>query len=230
MIDMWSSKPPANTQGSRAICSIPAGFWSDMPWLNVSADRQTIFIEPSFPLGGLLGGAPDTGPKMTKLQALAAARKKKAQDEKLKFQSHAVDETMTGLSLATVSSAPGPDAAEIVPKDRPRTYTSLKRRNIAHQREDPQPTEVAEEQPVARADASMPPPSIELAEPSAFASTMFGSAKLKHFYPQSMSLFTLPYLIRRYRQSTDGFAGPSPDDIVIAAQSKGSAHSANDRK
>jgi elongation factor 1 alpha-like protein len=56
-------------------------FFSDTPWLQVPEERKAeIHVEPQHPdLGtGLLGGASDSaGPKVSKLAALAAARRKK---------------------------------------------------------------------------------------------------------------------------------------------------------
>ncbi|KFA63578.1 hypothetical protein S40285_04114 [Stachybotrys chlorohalonatus IBT 40285] len=55
--------------------------FSDMPWLNTPQHRQAVFLEPPRPRGGLLGGGEGT-PKMSKLQALAAARKRNKEDQK----------------------------------------------------------------------------------------------------------------------------------------------------
>jgi elongation factor 1 alpha-like protein len=52
----------------------------DMPWGNIPKHREATFVPPPMPRGGLLGGS-GTAPKMSKLQALAAARKKKAEEK-----------------------------------------------------------------------------------------------------------------------------------------------------
>ncbi|KFY45784.1 hypothetical protein V495_02813, partial [Pseudogymnoascus sp. VKM F-4514 (FW-929)] len=64
-----------------------------------------------------------------------------------------------------------------------------------------------------------PTPEIEAAAPSAFASTMFGDAPPSLHAPSAA--FILPYP-NSHLQPTDNnaFAGPSPDDQVLAAQSK----------
>ena len=55
-----------------------ADFFRDCPWLNIPSHRKSeILIEPLYPRLGLLGGAPENGGKLSKLAALAAARKKK---------------------------------------------------------------------------------------------------------------------------------------------------------
>ncbi len=55
-------------------------------------------------------------------------------------------------------------------------------------------------------------------QPTAFAQTLFGS---RHKTPMAMR-FLHPYVDNPKYISADPFAKPSPDDIVIAAQSKGS--------
>ncbi|KAM0316730.1 hypothetical protein ACHAPQ_011245 [Fusarium lateritium] len=60
---------------------VPAWYFDDMPWLNVPRERQADFVEPERPRGGLLGGGEGIT-KMSKLQALAAARKKKIDEKK----------------------------------------------------------------------------------------------------------------------------------------------------
>ena len=79
---------------------------------------------------------------------------------------------------------------------------------------------------IANPDAQMEIAPMSQAEPSAFASTMFSSPVPS---APSASLFTLPY-IAATTAATDPFAGPSPDDVVIAAQSKGPTLSGNPKK
>lgn len=67
----------------RARPSVPAHFWDDVPWFNIPSNRVTTFIEPSLPRGRLLGGG--------RLQALAAARKKKGDDPKVTAASKNVE-------------------------------------------------------------------------------------------------------------------------------------------
>ncbi|EEY21837.1 elongation factor 1-alpha [Verticillium alfalfae VaMs.102] len=55
----------------------PSWYFEDMPWMNVPKHRQAIMVPPVLPVGRLLGGG--EGPKVSKLQALAAARKKKSE-------------------------------------------------------------------------------------------------------------------------------------------------------
>lgn len=58
--------------------------------------------------------------------------------------------------------------------------------------------------------------------PSVFAQTMLGAhISSKHGQPTGDNLFTLPYP-GSSTSTNDPFAGPSPDDVVLQAQSKGS--------
>ncbi|OJJ45509.1 hypothetical protein ASPZODRAFT_119957 [Penicilliopsis zonata CBS 506.65] len=68
-----------------SACAVPfsaAEFFRDSPWLNVPEHRKAdIIVEPLHPRLGLLGGAPEAGGKVSKLAALAAARKKKESEK-----------------------------------------------------------------------------------------------------------------------------------------------------
>lgn len=208
-----------------ATCSKPfsfADFFKDMPWLNTPTDRHTVFVEPLYPKGGLPGGSSDGTPKMSKLQALAAARKKKAQEQK--SGSSGVEKPMSELSLNGV------------PKEASATGTSAKpssRGFPLRKRKDSNPHEKPPKAPSPKKDTEMAVPDtrmeiapINQAEPSAFASTMFSSPLPS---APSANLFTLPYNATA-TTATDPFAGPSPDDVVIAAQSKGPTLSGNPKK
>lgn len=197
-----------------------------MTWLNVPSERQTVFLEPLYPCGGLLGGSPDAAPKMSKLQALAAARKKKVQEEKSEGAAEAVNKPMAELAIASTEKK----AAVSVAKENPRTYVARKRKSSSPHKRVPQPVEPAQHKPPEIVEDPISPPFVEVARPSAFASTMFGHNHSTPSCPPSGAVFTLPYLASPSAHSTDAFAGPSPDDVVLAAQSKGSAHSANPRR
>ncbi|KFX97640.1 hypothetical protein V490_02690 [Pseudogymnoascus sp. VKM F-3557] len=210
---------------------IPADFWKDMGWFNVPADRRTTFIEPLYPRGGLMGGNPEAAPKMTKLQALAAARKKNAQEQKNNAGAGDVTKPMAGLSLGAKSSNDGSTAGEAASarpsgsrtgsgkENSARKYPGLKRKDSSPHKQESRP-------PASVPDSPSPPPleptpEIEAAAPSAFASTMFGDVPQSLRQAPSSAPFILPYP-NSHLQPTDNnaFAGPSPDDQVLAAQSK----------
>lgn len=202
------------------------GFWKDMQWLNVPEERQTTFLEPLHPRG-LLGGNPDAPPKMSKLQALAAARKKKAEDAK-KASSEDVAKPMASLTLSNTANTERPPSASatstVIPpaptlkKENSRSYTGLKRKDSSPHSKTPRPST-----PTVQSAAPITPPldepRVETAAPSAFAMTMFGR-EMHSSRHVSTATFSLPYGDIRI-QSADAFSGPSPDDVVKAAQSKG---------
>ena len=205
-----------------------------MRWLQVPSERQTIFVESPYPRGGLLGGSPDTVPKMSKLQALAAARRKKAQEQKSSASMEVVEKPMEELAISHTSENGdrgfSSDAANSAARTGPREYPMRKRKNSSPHRKTPQPVEPVEQTSPRTVENRIPAPSIEQAKPSDFASTLFGNSKPSHIHSPPKALFTLPYSANPSAHSTDAFAGPSPDDVVLAAQSKGSAHSAKASK
>jgi len=201
-----------------------------MPWLNIPNERSAIFIEPIRPRGGLLGGTGSTG-KMSKLQALAAARKKKTEEQKLENQK-------TGPSLKEINPL-----TEKEPSGAPLKPLSIR---LNGRRDDPlghrtngqtQPsTDAVSESghimPVqgstSASSLAAEPPDNEppaVADPSAFAGTLLGLS-CERPAPVPKRQYLLPYM--RYMSQTmwtsiaDAFSEPSPDDVVLAAQSKGS--------
>jgi elongation factor 1 alpha-like protein len=74
-----SGHDTASVVFERHVSSI-SHLFRDMPWGNIPKHRETTFVSPPVPRGGLLGGS-GAPPKMSKLQALAAARKKKAEEK-----------------------------------------------------------------------------------------------------------------------------------------------------
>lgn len=214
--------PPTNCSNTFNF----ADFFQDTPWLNIPTERQAVFIEPLYPRGGLLGGSSAGAPKMSKLQALAAARKKKAEEQKSFSFGNEVSKPMAEMTLAeetqkdaTKEKSPEPQQA--------RTYSARKRKNSSPHK----PTDSDSAAPIQPAVESVPLPSgppIEQGKPSAFANAMFGG---RDTAPQSSppALFSLPYVRDVSIEPTNAFSGPSPDDVVIAAQSKGSTISAKAR-
>lgn len=211
------------------MCAKPfsfSEFFKDTPWLNVPTERQAVFIAPLYPRGGLLGGSSDGAPKMSKLQALAAARKKKALEQRSDGASE-VERPMAGLSLTDQATGPGAGiegTKATAASKKPSRGFPLRKRKDSNPHEKPLKAPVQAEMPSETSeDAPMsnPPLHLDPVEPSAFASTMFSSRGHPPLSHQA-NLFTLPYTAAQNPASTNPFAGPSPDDIVRAAQSKGS--------
>jgi elongation factor 1 alpha-like protein len=163
---------------------------------------------------------------MSKLQALAAARKKKTQDQK-SSPSIGVEKPMASLSL----SGKGESVAEKphVPKPNPRGFPLRKRKDSNPHEKIPAPSIDQECEPTPSNKATENPP-LDQAEPSAFANTMFSNTPGASHHQHPTNFFSLPYAAAAMTTQHDPFAGPSPDDVVIAAQSKGSTTSVRPQK
>lgn len=200
-----------------------------MPWLNIPKDRETVFVEPRQIRGGLLGGASQTG-KMSKLQALAAARKKKADDQRSGDKQ--VSEATQKLNNLSTSPSKQPEfVKENVPPSsidpKKATYSTGPGTTNTSQLFGSKCSDVGgnpirsqlqdtTDRPVDSLAPTNTPP---VAAPSAFAQALLGSsnsstAPVKKNFP--FPYFSLTSSV------ADAFAAPSPDDVVLAAQSQGS--------
>lgn len=207
------------------ICmpTMPNDFWNDMSWLSTPIERHAILTPPTLPRGGLLGGSSAGVPKMSKLQALAAARKKKAAEQK-SSTAEEVGKPMAGLAISShdgQNDTKEPETVGARTTAQRRTYPPLKRKDSEPHTMIAPPFETAEMLPEEAPLKKPAVPEVEPAAPSDFANTMFSSSSSTP--KPSSALFTLPYLSlhKPLDSSTDAFSGPSPDDVVIAAQSKG---------
>lgn len=201
-----------------------------IPWLHVPAERQGIITPLRLaPRGGLLGGSG----KPSKLAALAAARKK-AQAERTSGDENqkreAERESSASISLLdrlSLQSKPGDrsSSASAAGDKRPsplsegppppRKYPRPKKPG------NDLPSTVPPQQSSQDAITSADPesdarPLIEdiRTTPSTFALTMFGASSSAQ---PSATPFTFP----SSPAPADPFSSPSPDDIVLSAQSQG---------
>ena len=192
-------------------------------------------VESPYPPLRLLGGS---GKLPSKLAALAAARKRKDAEQKAgnagttqddpSANKSLLDRLSTKLSQPTHMQPSRPALEENVPPSTQRAFPIRKRKSPSP------PPGLAERRPIPSEPAlqlsptpSLPVPDIRAA-PSIFAQAMCGRAvpplntspQTTHFRENIVpSLFgTNPTLA-----DTNPFAGPSPDDVVIQAQAKGSA-------
>lgn len=204
---------------------IPASiYFSDMPWLNTPKDRHTTFVEPERLPGGLLGGS-ETAPKMSKLQALAAARKKKNDEKKVQEKLAQTENGVKNLSLSDERQKENfaPSSTQNLRK---RTLDGQVLQPIAidtpaptleasqtEQMNVPQDTEM-------KIDEDEPMVMVRKYAPSAFAATLFGPAPGANM-ARRQDFFAMPYASSS-SFSANAFSEPSPDDVVLAAQSKGS--------
>ncbi|KAK8053508.1 P-loop containing nucleoside triphosphate hydrolase protein [Apiospora saccharicola] len=210
-----------------------ADFFNDMPWGNIPKHREGTFIAPLYPRGGLLGGAGTPG-KPSKLQQLALARKKKAEEQKAGNTDQDVQGTITQLSQLSVAqdlgvneegksiSITGPSSPDPTPSSKkPGLGTLLadRKRKVADlgQVETPPVTKSSPEPSVKSPDED---PAPEPAAPSAFAQTLLGSAPSAP-KPLPKTSYQLPYMAFTSSVS-EAFSGPSPDDVVLSAQAKAS--------
>lgn len=207
-------------------------FFQDMPWLNIPHDRRTVFHEPPRLRGGLLGGSSSSG-KMSKLQALAAARKKKAEDQKLENQKcqSSVEEIASEVAKRTSKHTPVPLAERLNSRLSAVSVHSLPINTKAqtHYTQDAKAerldTVSGQACPSSLLNTEDIPPvePLEPATPSAFAQTLLGfpTKSSVPVPPVPRNQYPIPYMSLT-SSVADAFSEPSPDDVVITAQSKGS--------
>ncbi|KAI8950350.1 hypothetical protein F4801DRAFT_549318 [Xylaria longipes] len=208
------------------------GYFHDMPWLDIPIERRTLFIESPRPRGGLLGGSASSG-KMSKLQALAAARKKKAEEQKSENRKLESQKTQSSSTHTT---------PEMLKEPTKRTSNALVERLSGRQDVKPLPIHsetqnrptfdtTAEDpytgttQPFMSHLSTTEDPSLDalIAAPSALARTLFGSPTSRSApVPRKQQCYELPYMRFLTSSVADAFSEPSPDDVVLAAQSKAS--------
>ncbi|KAK2744279.1 Hsp70 suppressor, GTPase facilitates ribosomal subunit dissociation [Myotisia sp. PD_48] len=223
-------------------------FFRDSPWLNVPPERRAvILIEPLYPKLGLLGGASSDGPgKMSKLAALAAARRKK-ESEKRQSESTTGSESSSGnipvdgqepskpMSIRERLAKVGGSKP---PSSEPRAgYLALRRKDRV-QTASPEPNSIASpdqqqrtglsklREPSKRSLEELAPVYPEAkhlkAEPSLFASIIVGKKRVPNAATvtgQQEALYNLLDFVVPDITEVYNFTGPSPDDIVLKAQS-----------
>ena len=214
-----------------------------MPWFNVPLHRLTeITIEPLYPRGGLLGGSPaEDGPKVSKLAALAAARKKKENEkgidatskqqpissvallDKLNSTRKALEES-TNRSMQPTNGITTETSRSEKPKSvlQVRRYQSGKQTSV-----NPLPTvKNATEKPLVLVEEDLRNPAPIVASPSPFARAMLGPSvfqqELRRRLSEPLTTLYSPIYASGVNAELSPFIGPSPDDIVANAQnSKG---------
>ncbi|KAK4666150.1 hypothetical protein QC763_406430 [Podospora pseudopauciseta] len=199
--------------------SLPALF-HDMPWGNIPKDRESVLIPPVVPRSrcGLLGGT-GAAPKMTKLQALAAARKKKAQEKSSEQEVEQTRAQMTGLSVSSSSTEKENMPLSGAFSKRLKTSSSTAQGRVPiiptepRSESEQQSANPITREPEAVGEPAQAPP-VKKAQPSAFAQTLFSSHTPAITIRQDVvTLGLAPSVL-------EAFSKPSPDDIVLAAQAK----------
>ena len=215
-------------------------FFRDAPWLNVPENRRAeITIESLYPRGRLLGGSPASqdAPPKSKLAALAAARKKKENvgtaGKEVNSSVALLDKLETRLQTTKIEGQPdqprikSPESASKLPDPPLRRYPAKKRQSsepAETQDRDAKRSQTNLAPGVKDVPVVVPAP---VARPSSFAQTLCGPAASVGSSSQDLkqSSFLFPAYAKADTEN-DPFAGPSPDDVVIKAQtSKGSTRS-----
>jgi elongation factor 1 alpha-like protein len=167
--------------------------------------------------GGLLGGSSKT----SKLAALAASRKKKNEEKK---QPHDQPTLSTELDRAVglldkLGKRKSTDASVIAENKSWKTSSpdSFKTAIKDKQTEEASP-EIEKDVQTPQDLVNIRHCSAQHGEPTPFAQTLFGY----HHKMSTAIKFSRPYVNNPKFISANPFAKPSPDDIVLAAQSKGS--------
>jgi elongation factor 1 alpha-like protein len=196
-----------------------AAFFADMPWLSVPKDGQAVFLEPSLPKGGLLGGS-GAVPKVSKLQALAAARRRKAEESK---SEQAANSPKLSMKMALREGRPQSEAAAGLTSTEQNLGTDrAKSASQAQVQESSLAQSILSDKHLARSSRlTLETPA---ATPSAFAQALLGST-CEGSPDQQTNAYSIPYPTLKPGLVLSAFSGPSPDDIVLAAQSQGSLFS-----
>lgn len=202
------------------------GLFLDAPWGNIVEDRRgDIMLEHLYPRGRLLGGSGGLPGKTSKLAALAKARKEKSEAQKKQQQSLAGEKKPVASMLSRLSQKqsplpimPPPITLDILSKKLPESALS---RTSTLSSVVPNP-DLNFNQSIREKPEKQPPeefvPALDLrAGPSKFAVSMFGD-RIKSSYEIEVTdarMFSLPGVPVNAQE----FTGPSPDDVVAAAQS-----------
>lgn len=209
----------------------PADYFRGISWNRDEIPKpmlSNLIPQPRCPRGGLLGGSS----KPSKLAALAAARKKKEEEKRTVTPASEPDQSERAIALLdrltlkkeNVQPLQSPGMLETSARSR---FTSRQKLSEQSTEEPLQPEQQPEE-----IEIRTPPPDLR-AVPSLFARaicqqpsadvqsdnlTRASSASSR----QWSSKFVLPYANDPSYMKDNPFAKPSPDDVVLRAQSKGS--------
>ncbi|KAI1984947.1 hypothetical protein LOZ53_003807 [Ophidiomyces ophidiicola] len=213
-------------------------FFKDSPWLNVPPHRKAdILIEPLYPRLGLLGGA-EKPVKMSKLAALAAARKKKDSGGSKPSNGN----TAAGVSSAPVSTEQRSTSISLLDRlggggrakgnlesqasrrpfrkaDRtPKEAPSIKPGRTTESAQLSKPSAAARS-PVTDSPKKLNPQRADIfAQPSTFATVLIGHQGDRGPLCYLSQHFDMFKLHDNGNTKTFEFTDPSPDDIVINAQ------------
>lgn len=194
-------------------------FFQDISWGNVPADRLAVIThEKRVPKGGLLGGS-------SKLAALAAARKKKEAEKAAAAEVSSAERSVDLLDRLGKVNLSGSDQSS---QPKAVGFTSRQKRQAVPEPEQTSKLQKTEEAPqIQREDLR--------GRPSVFAETLFGAAESQAQEGVQLeteestngdsasgnSSFKLPYMSDPTFADGAPFTKPSPDDVVLRAQTQG---------
>lgn len=207
-------------------------FFKDSPWLDIPKERRgEILIEPLYPRGGLLGGSSSQGTgKISKLAALAAARKKKDQERsqdgfsRASNTSVALLDRLSGKPKSPSENPARPGSGIQISEDRkpepipvhPNLLYPAQKRKCSVPKEEKVPEVLLP--PVTELQELEQLEVVPVAAPSMFAKVMFGMADAV-YERQSKQMKTMIFSLPQGPDAEiNPFAGPSPDDAVSRAQ------------
>lgn len=210
-------------------------FFKDCPWLDIPLRRRAEIVEERLrPRGGLLGGSSSNSiHKVSKLAALAAARRKRENEKAIEANSEATNSTI--MLLDTLSNRRDhPEKSSFSPVENDRSSTQTIKQDKLHQEKSPKNYATRKSQnssppPKESSEVSEPTLSVNevpqetaqtLAKPSPLACIVLGSAhgSVDSSYRPQISFFCPAADFGLNNAESNPFIGPSPDDIVARAQ------------
>ena len=208
-----------------------SNFFRDAPWLNIPEDRKSeITCISHGPRSGLLGGSSagsNSRPK-SKLAALAAARKKEKRQPQNEETAPSSGSLLGNLAAgSTKSQYPGPASiADSQEAEGLRRTTKMQSKGQSSRDSQgrppppsPKPTFSAgfEQAPVSQL-GDLTIQAAPTGPPSDFATAILGLEKNRPCVSRIPAIPGKPFIVQDVADSK-AFTGPSPDDVVLKAQS-----------
>ncbi|KAF3810087.1 HBS1-like protein [Colletotrichum gloeosporioides] len=213
--------------GSRAGYPVPriasltaASYFHGISWMGIPQSRQAILTPPQPLPGGLLGGG--EGPKLSKLQALAAARKKKTDVKKDDDKVDRAEKRMSSLAITEPSSKESGSGLlakrqKLSGESTPQPSATSQLQTSSSDAPSGMDVDLAQETPAGNDELTQDDCFVvPSTRPSAFAQTLFGPGQDSADASQT---YSMPYTASSSFVPS-AFTQPSPDDIVLAAQAK----------
>ncbi|KAF4821040.1 HBS1-like protein [Colletotrichum siamense] len=197
-----------------------ASYFHGISWMGIPQSRQAILTPPQPLPGGLLGGG--EGPKLSKLQALAAARKKKTDVKKDDDKVDRAEKRMSSLAITEPSSKESGSGLlakrqKLSGESTPQPSVTSQLQTSSSDAPSGMDVDLAQETPAGNDELTQDDCFVvPSTRPSAFAQTLFGPSQDSADASQT---YSMPYTTSSSFVPS-AFTQPSPDDIVLAAQAK----------